>query len=71
MLKSADSGNPRIELCSNVKVKIKMDFTAKTRVFDSPLYRGSRLWNLLPVDLQKEKDKYIFKKKMRTLVFKP
>ena len=71
VLKSADSENHRIELRSNDKVKIKMDFTAKTRVFNSPLYRGSRLWNLLPVDLQKEKDKYIFKKKIRTHVFKP
>ena len=71
MLKSTDSENHRIDLRSNDKVKIKMDFTAKTQVLNSPLYRGSRLWNLLPVDLQKEKDKYIFKKKMRTHVFKP
>ena len=70
-LKSEDSENHRIELRSNDKVKIKMDFTAKTRVFNSPLYRGARLWNSLPVDLQKEKDKYVFKKRMRTYIFKP
>ena len=70
-LKSEDSENHRIEFRSNDKVKIKMDFTAKTRVFNSPIYRGARLWNSLPVDLQKEKDKYVFKKRMRTYIFKP
>ena len=70
-LKSVDTETPRIELRSNVKVKIKTVFTAKTRVFKSPLYRGARLWNSLPIDLQMEKDKYIFKKKMRSHIVKP
>ena len=70
-LKSMDSESHRIELRSNTKVKIKMDFTAKTRVFNSPLYRGVRLWNSLPANLQTEKDKNTFKKKLRTHTFKP
>ena len=70
-LKSVDSAKHRIELCSNTKVKIKTVFTAKTQVFNSPLYRGARLWNSLPIDLQMDKDKYIFRKKMRTYTFKP
>ena len=65
-LKSDDAENHCIVLRSDSKVKIKMDYTAKTRVFNSPLYRGVRLWNLLPTDLQKEKDKYVFKKKLRS-----
>ena len=64
VLKSVDSESHSIELRSNSKVKIKMDNTAKTRVFNSPLHRGTRLWNLLPINLQKEKDKFVFKKKL-------
>ena len=71
LLKSVESQSHCIELRSNNKVKIKMDYTADTPVFNSPLYRGTRLWNVLPTDLQKEKDKYIFKKKIRTYTFKP
>ena len=70
MLRSADSESHTIELRSNNKVKIKMDYTAKTRVFNSPLYRGTRLWNLLPIDLQKEKDKFVFKKKLQSNAIK-
>ena len=70
VLKSNDPENHCIELRSNKKVKIKMDYTAKTRVYNSPLFRGARLWNLLPTDLQKEKDKFIFKKKLRSHTIK-
>ena len=70
VLKSVDSESHSIELRSNSKVKIKMDNTAKTRVFNSPLYRGTRLWNLLPINLQKEKDKFVFKKKLRSHTIK-
>ena len=45
-------------------VKMKNDFTTKTRVFVSPLYRGLRLWDSLPTDLQKEKESRAFKKKI-------
>ena len=60
LLKSSDPENHCIELRSNNKVKIKMDFTAITRVYNSPLYRGTSLWNLLPTDLQKEKVTFVF-----------
>ena len=52
------------ELRSATKVKIKNDFTSETKVFNSPLYRGIRLWDTLPTDLQSEKDKYVFKNKI-------
>ena len=35
------------------KVKKNNDFTSKTRVYNSPLYRRLRLWESLPTDLQK------------------
>ena len=70
VLKCKDSDNHSIELRSSDKVNIKMDFTAKTRVYNSPLFRGVRLWNQLPIDLQKEQNKFLFKKKMRTYTFK-
>ena len=53
-----------MNLRSKNKVKMKNDFTSKTRVFASPLYRGIRLWDLLPIELQKEKDCRTFKKKI-------
>ena len=71
LLESIDTECHSIDLRSSNKVKIKMDYTAKSRVFNSPLYRGARLWDMLPADLQKEKDKYVFKKKLRTCTFKP
>ena len=54
-------------LRSQNKVKMKNDFTSKTRVFNSPLYRGIRLWDSLPSDLQKEKDNRVFKKKIANI----
>ena len=68
-LENVDSESHQIELRSKNKINIKTDFTAKTRVYNSPLFRGARLWNLLPVDLQKEQNKFVFKKKLRTLTF--
>ena len=57
-------------LRSSKKVKMKNDFTDKTKVFNSPYNRGLRLWNELPANLQKEKDKHIFKKQLRSYNFK-
>ena len=53
------------------KIKLKSDFTSKTRVHNSPLYRGLRLWNSQPVDMQHEKDKFKFKKKLSLHKFAP
>ena len=51
-------------LRSTEKIKLKNYFTSKTKVLNSPLYRGIRLWNSLPADIQKEKDKYSFKRRV-------
>ena len=55
-----------IVLRSTRKVKMKKDFTSKTRVYNSPLYRGLRLWDSLPENIQKETDKASFKKRIAT-----
>ena len=55
-----------IVLRSTRKVKMKKDFTSKTRVYNSPLYRGLRLWDSLPEYIQKETDKASFKKRIAT-----
>ena len=57
--------NLNLQLRSSKKANKKTDFTDKTRVYNSPLYRGTRLWNLLPADIQKEKIKFVFKNKIR------
>ena len=43
------------------KIKMKSDFANITKVYNSPLYRGIRLWDSPPASLQKEEDKYSFK----------
>ena len=71
---SSDSDNLKTvsigrDLRSTTKVKLKNDFTSKTKVFNSPLYRGIRIWDSLPSELQKEKNKYIFKCKISLHTF--
>ena len=56
-------------LRSKKKVKLDNNFTNKTKVFNSPLYRGIRLWDTLPMEIQKETDKYSFKKKISKHIF--
>ena len=51
-------------LRSTEKINLKNTFTSKTKVLNSPLYRGTRLWNSLPVDIQKEENKYSFKRRI-------
>ena len=63
--------NVNMELRSAKKIKMKSDLTSKTRVYNSLLYRGLKLWDSLPADIQKEKDKYKFKKKLSTYNFAP
>ena len=58
-----------LELRRSKKANMKTDFTGKTRVYNSPLYRGARLWNLLPADIQKEKNNVIFKRKIQKQMF--
>ena len=42
---------------------------SKTKVLNSPLYRGLKLWDSLPADIQKEKDARTFKKRLSTHTF--
>ena len=72
--RSHDSNNLKeitteINLRSKSKIKMINNFTNKTKVLNSPLYRGVRIWDSLPADTQKETSKYSFKKKISTHVF--
>ena len=52
-------------LRSAKKVKLKNNFTSKTKVYNNSFYRGQRLWDTLPADLQKEDDVHSFKKQLK------
>ena len=54
---------------SSTKVKINNKFKNITKVYNSPLYRGARLWEMLPDDIQKEENKYVFKKRVKNFIF--
>ena len=56
-------------LRSAKKIKMKNYFMNITKVYKSPLYRGIRPWDSLPASLQKEEDKYSFKKKISSHTF--
>ena len=51
-------------LRSTNKVKMKSDFTKLTKIQRSPYYRGLKLWNSLPENVQKEESKSKFKFKL-------
>ena len=59
---------PKIELRSRNKVKFKQVFTDKSKVLNSPFYRGLYYWNQLPTDVQTSATVSIFKGKVRILV---
>ena len=56
--------NDYMSLRSSNKVKLKSDFTKLTKVQCSPYYRGLKLWNSLPENVQKEENKLKFKKEL-------
>ena len=56
-----DTSRPNIDLRSGPKVNLKNKFMALTKVYNSPLYRGIRLWDQLPAHLQKEENNIKFK----------
>ena len=60
----------KINLRSKNKIHLKKDFTSKTKILNNPLYRGIRLWDSLPSDMQQEKDFRVFKKRLATHTFK-
>ena len=56
-----DYHRPDRVLRSNDKVKLKSRFTRITKIQRSPYYRGVQLWNMLPTELQNEKNAKRFK----------
>ena len=62
-----DLQKPKIELRSKNKVKLKCIFTTKTKVQNSPLYRGALLWDRLPVEVQNTESISVFKKAVHDL----
>ena len=59
-----------MDLRSKPKVKLKNKFTSKTKVYNSPMYRGMRLWDQLPPLLQKEENNIKFKTEINRFVWK-
>ena len=60
--------NKHMKLRSDVKVKLKSDFTRLTKIQKSPYYRGLGLWNILPEDIQKEQVQVKFKEKVKLFI---
>ena len=58
---------PHMELRSKTKVILKNTFTGITKVYNSPLYRGLRLWDTLPSEVQKEENNAKFKSKLKVV----
>ena len=67
---NVDFMRPKMDLRSKPKVKIKSKFTKITKVYNSPLYRGLRLLDKLPVDLQKEENNIKFKTEINKFIWK-
>ena len=59
---------PKIELRSRNKVKFKQVFTDKTKVLNSPLYRGMYLWDQLPACIQNNENISIFKRNIQSMI---
>ena len=57
-----------MELRSRNKVKFKYAFTDKTKVQNSPMYRGVFLWNQLSSDLQHSNTITEFKSGVRQFI---
>ena len=55
-------------LRSKNKIELRKNLTSKTKVFNIPLYRGIRLWDTLPAEMQKDTNKHSFKKKISSHV---
>ena len=59
----------KINLRSKNKIHMKKDFTSKSKILNSLLYRGLKLCDSLPSDMQKEKNILTFKKRLATHKF--
>ena len=63
---SKDSNNFRevthnMNLRSSDKIKLKEEFSDKTKLHKSPYFRGLKLWGSLPVDVQRAESIEVFK----------
>ena len=65
-----DISRPPRDLRSKPKVKLKNKFTSITKVYNSPLYRGIRLWDQLPPNLQTEENNTRFKTEINRFEWK-
>ena len=70
VVSNIDISRPNMDLRSRPKVKLKNNFTAITKVYNSPHYRGMRLWDKLPPTLQKEENNIKFKTEINRYVWK-
>ena len=67
---NVDISRPNMDLRSKPKVKLKNKFTGITKVLNSPLYRGIRLWDQLPPTMQKEENSIKFKTEINRFTWK-
>ena len=58
---------PDITLRTGPKVKMKIDFTDKQRVYKSPYYLCNQLWEKIGVSVQLSRDIYEFKRNLKTV----
>ena len=57
-----------INLRSRSKVKLKDDFSSLTKLHNSPYFRGLKLWNALPHEVQKAENNQVFKSLVKGLI---
>ena len=57
-----------MKLRSGDKIKLKDDFSDKTKLHKSPYFRGLKLWESLPVEVQKSENLNMFKAGVRKFI---
>ena len=72
-IESKDSNNIKedshgMNLRSSKKVKLKEKFSDMTKLHKSPYFRGLKLWETLPDDVQKAENKEMFKNRVKTII---
>ena len=63
-----DFARPRMHLRSHNKVKFKKYRRKYTKILKSPLLRGVKLWDRIPIDIQRSTTKFKFKKLIKICV---
>ena len=54
LVENKQKDNTNMTLRSANKIKLKTDFTSKTKVYNVPFCMGLGLWDMLPADPRKE-----------------